>query len=626
MMSTTKSSSSTTTNNTIVGTTNDEKAIPLKCTSTTDKLLLTTSNPNNPTSTATSTITTTTTAKKEESTNVRKSKPVNPNIVIPPKKPPLSKAERRALQEKQRAEKAAAGTKPPQPKQQQQQQEGKGTSKDGIATTAIQQQQQQQQQQIMHSTTTATTASSTTTKTTEGTGTNITSADSQLLLLFDQSNVVQLFGHLPPYNNIVRSCSVSLEVQSGLVSSTNITTHPAILHLGIQYRDGIIRGANQRCRAMLKTFQTVIQQYNHNHSSSSKKHSSLSQELDILLKNSFTYLTKHSRPHSTSMGLVFYYYFLFFFESEIEFLYYCYYYYFFQFATSSWMDFFLSLSISLNFFLFGFCFHQYSNAFTFLKIAIANLDRDIPEEKAKATLCEQIDAYIRERITFADEAISTYAVTKIQNGDVILIYAKSEVILVILKKAFHQLKRNFRVIVVDSRPLNEGREMLSALHREGIPCTYILLNAVSYVMSKEVTKVFLGAAALMSDGSVQSRVGTYAVALMAQSCNVPVLVCCETYKISNRVQLESITGNELGNPDVGVAFTDINYSSTSPSSGGGLQLLRHWRTTPNLKLLNIMYDLTPSEFVSGIVTEMGILPPTSVAVILREMNPQDGNY
>jgi translation initiation factor eIF-2B subunit delta len=46
----------------------------------------------------------------------------------------------------------------------------------------------------------------------------------------------------------------------------------------------------------------------------------------------------------------------------------------------------------------------------------------------------------------------------------------------------------------------------------------------------------------------------------------------------------------------------------------------------NLRLLNLLYDLTPNEFVSGIVTEMGILPPTSVAVLLREMNPQDNGF
>mmetsp|Transcript_25831 Transcript_25831/g.37003 ORF Transcript_25831/g.37003 Transcript_25831/m.37003 type:complete len:482 (-) Transcript_25831:27-1472(-) len=462
---------------------------------------------------------------EDEAANAKskKSKPVNPDIVIPTKKAALSKAERRALQEKQRAEKAvrqsSGGAAPP-------------TTKSSAPVVEV------VHENAVHK---DVLTSSTSVLGSDAKSGNKLPAESDPT---DRSNTVQLFGHLPPYNNIVRSCSVSLETQVA-----GVTMHPHVLRLAIQYRDGVIRGANKRCKAMMRTFQVVIQEYE------KTPEKLLSQDLDALLKNAFTFLTKHSRPHSTSMG----------------------------------------------------------NAFTFLKIAIANLARDTSVEDAKVILCDQIDAYIRERITFADEAISNYAVTKIQDGDVILIYAKSEVVHAILKKAF-LLKRKFRVIVVDSRPLCEGRETLSELLEVGIQCTYILLNTVSYVM-KEVTKVFLGAAALMSDGSVQSRVGTYGVAILAQSCNVPVLVCCETYKISNRVQLESITGNELGNPDVGVASTAAN-----------VQLLRHWRTTPNLKLLNIMYDLTPSEFVSGIVTEMGILPPTSVAVILREMNPQDNNY
>lgn len=50
-------------------------------------------------------------------------------------------------------------------------------------------------------------------------------------------------------------------------------------------------------------------------------------------------------------------------------------------------------------------------------------------------------------------------------------------------------------------------------------------------------------------------------------------------------------------------------------------VLSNWKDQPNLKLLNLMYDLTPSDFVTGIVTEVGILPPASVAVLLREMSP-----
>jgi translation initiation factor eIF-2B subunit delta len=53
--------------------------------------------------------------------------------------------------------------------------------------------------------------------------------------------------------------------------------------------------------------------------------------------------------------------------------------------------------------------------------------------------------------------------------------------------------------------------------------------------------------------------------------------------------------------------------------------LAGWKDQPNLKLLSLMYDLTPSDFVTGIVTEVGILPPTSVAVLLREMSPESAS-
>eukprot|EP00558_Chaetoceros_sp_UNC1202_P008029 CAMPEP_0197251136 /NCGR_PEP_ID=MMETSP1429-20130617/55916_1 /TAXON_ID=49237 /ORGANISM="Chaetoceros sp., Strain UNC1202" /LENGTH=261 /DNA_ID=CAMNT_0042713137 /DNA_START=19 /DNA_END=804 /DNA_ORIENTATION=+ len=253
------------------------------------------------------------------------------------------------------------------------------------------------------------------------------------------------------------------------------------------------------------------------------------------------------------------------------------------------------------------------NAFSFLKLAVANLDRDMESnpDEVKSILIESIDAYIQERIQFADVAICKHASSKIIDGDVILTYARSELMEGILLGASQTKK--FRVILVDSRPLLEAKKMLDTLTKAGIECTYILLNSLSYVM-KEVTKVFLGASALMRDGSILSRVGTASVALMAKSYNVPVLVCCETYKISNRVQLESITGNELGNPD------ELMENPNNPADS---EALKGWKDADNLRLLNLLYDLTPSEFVSGIVTEMGILPPTSVAVLLREMNPQE---
>ena len=50
----------------------------------------------------------------------------------------------------------------------------------------------------------------------------------------------------------------------------------------------------------------------------------------------------------------------------------------------------------------------------------------------------------------------------------------------------HCSGRQFRVIVVDSRPKMEGRHMLRTLVQKGVKCSYVLINAVSYIM-KEVS-------------------------------------------------------------------------------------------------------------------------------------------
>lgn len=93
-----------------------------------------------------------------------------------------------------------------------------------------------------------------------------------------------------------------------------------------------------------------------------------------------------------------------------------------------------------------------------------------------------------------------------------------------------------------------GKELLRRLVNEGVRCTYALVHGLAYVM-KEVTKVFLGAHTLFSNGTVLSRAGTASVAMTAHSFNVPVIVCCETYKFTERVQLDSFVFNELGDPD-----------------------------------------------------------------------------
>ncbi|KAJ0047600.1 hypothetical protein Pint_16397 [Pistacia integerrima] len=187
------------------------------------------------------------------------------------------------------------------------------------------------------------------------------------------------------------------------------------------------------------------------------------------------------------------------------------------------------------------------NAIRFLKSHIAKLPLTLLESEAKASLYNDIDRFINEKIILADKVIVRHAATKVRDGDVLLTYGSSCVVEMILLYA-HELGNQFRVVVVDSRPKLEGQALLRRLVAKGLNCTYTHINAVSYIMH-EVTRVFLGASSVLSNGTVYSRVGTACVAMVAHSFQVPVLICCEAYKFHERVQLDSICSNELGDPN-----------------------------------------------------------------------------
>ncbi|EDX08364.1 GD11760 [Drosophila simulans] len=242
-----------------------------------------------------------------------------------------------------------------------------------------------------------------------------------------------------------------------------------------------------------------------------------------------------------------------------------------------------------------------SNAYKQFKNQLTQLPADVPETELKELLVHFIDTYIENQIGKAAQAISGFLQEKITDGDVLLTFACSSLIQFICEEAKRR-QVAFRVIVVDSRPGCEGQELLRRLHATGIPCTYVLINAVGYVMA-EATKVLLGAHALLANGYVMARTGTAQVALVANAHNVPVLVCCETHKFSERFQTDAIVYNELSDPNQLVR--------------GDKCQLSNWAAKGKLLPLNLSYDITPPELVSAVVTEVAILPCTSVPVILR---------
>ena len=98
------------------------------------------------------------------------------------------------------------------------------------------------------------------------------------------------------------------------------------------------------------------------------------------------------------------------------------------------------------------------NAIRALKLAIASVDPSVPEANAKASLSEFIDSFIREKITVADQVIAGSAAQKVQDGDVIVTFAGSSIVKQTLLSA-HKEGKKFRVSIIDSRPLFEGKNL-----------------------------------------------------------------------------------------------------------------------------------------------------------------------
>lgn len=287
------------------------------------------------------------------------------------------------------------------------------------------------------------------------------------------------------------------------------------------------------------------------------------------------------------------------------------------------------------------------NAIRWLKGVVSTVDVGASELEAKESIIAAIDAFIRERIVLADEVIAREGATRIDDGDVVLTYGKSSVVEKTLLSA-HAAGRDFKVVVLDSRPLFEGRNLARSLLRHGLTVSYGLLSAASDLITREgVTKCLLGASAMLGNGRLQSRAGTATVAMLCKNAErggrrVPVIVLCETLKFTSKAVLDSIVMNEVGDPDAlvernepdtltSIAAPKLEGKGSKGGKGGsagkkkdeedddkddkGRRGLQGWKEQAGLYLLNLMYDVTPSEFLDLVICELGALPPTAVPVV-----------
>lgn len=299
------------------------------------------------------------------------------------------------------------------------------------------------------------------------------------------------------------------------------------------------------------------------------------------------------------------------------------------------------------------------NIIRYIRLCISKISPEMSEDLSKSIVGTKLQAFFDDRILFAGENIAKNIISSLAENEVILTFGSSPLLRRILTLAIKS--RTFRLIVVDTRPLNEGLKTVAAVS-EHVNCTYCPLSGVAFAL-KDVTKVLLGASSLLSNGCMLASAGTAMVASLAKSKQIPVIVCAETYKFSDKVQLDSIVFNELGHSSEIVrlysaeeqqqraqlaSFGDGNaaVSAFGPQLEGGYrgsadklcieaqdngsvidtadlialpgQQIKLQKIKVPFEVVNLRYDLTPLANISAIATESGLIPPTSVPILIRE--------
>lgn len=150
----------------------------------------------------------------------------------------------------------------------------------------------------------------------------------------------------------------------------------------------------------------------------------------------------------------------------------------------------------------------------------------------------------------------------------------------------HEDGRTVRVIVDETRPVGQGARLTAwELHRAGVPATVVVDGAAGSLMRRGlVDVVFVGADRVARNGDTANKIGTYSVAVLARHHGIPFYVCLP----SSTIDPNTATGD-------GIPIEQRDASEVPHPEGVGV--------------LNPAFDVTPAAYVTGWVTDRGLLRP-----------------
>ncbi len=171
--------------------------------------------------------------------------------------------------------------------------------------------------------------------------------------------------------------------------------------------------------------------------------------------------------------------------------------------------------------------------------------------------------------------------------------------------AAHEQGKSFRVFADETRPLLQGARLTAwELMQAGIDVTVICDSMAATVMQQgKVDLVVVGADRIAANGDTANKIGTYGVAILAKEHGIPFYVAApvSTFDLS-------LPSGE------GIPIEERKAEEVTDGFGR--------RTAPEgVCVYNPAFDVTPARYITGIVTERGVVAPVNGRTVRERVAP-----
>ena len=215
-------------------------------------------------------------------------------------------------------------------------------------------------------------------------------------------------------------------------------------------------------------------------------------------------------------------------------------------------------------------------------------------------------ALLAEAQRLADEDVALnrrmgyYGAELIADGDTILHHCNTGALATVdwgtalgVIFAAHEQGKRIHVLVDETRPRLQGARLTAwELKERGIPFDLIADNAAGHFMRRgDVKLVLVGSDRTAANGDVANKIGTYQLGVLAKENGVPFYPVVPT----STIDLDLPTGDLIPIEERGMDEV-LRVIDTAIAPAG-------------ITARNPAFDVTPHRYVTGIVTEAGIVYP-----------------